>query len=110
MILIILERILGKLEVESSDTQTAYRKNLGCSDLLTALQILIEKLNDTYHKACLLFIDNSKTFDSTSHKQLFSIMLKMGFSPSLLQILYTDHSVLSDGMSSGFYPLPLRKE
>ena len=71
LLLIVLQRILLKLEDQSSETQTAYRRGKGCRGLLVSLQVLIEKLDARGQSARLLFVDYSKAFDTPSYVQLF---------------------------------------
>ena len=97
LLIIILNRIINKMEEESTDEQAAYRKGKGCADMLLTIQIIIEKLTSTKQKASIIFIDYSKAFDTPSHIQLFNIMLQMGFPQhivALLQGLYIDHTAV----------------
>ena len=93
LLIIILNRLKGKMEQEISDCQAGYRKNRGTTDMLFVLQLLIEKLRQNNEEAYVTFIDYSKAFDSVIHEQLFDIMEKMGFPShltSLISSLYKD--------------------
>lgn len=97
LLVILLKRMMTKLEDVSGDEQTAYRRGKGCADLLVVIQVLIEKLTAVDQKACFLFVDYCKAFDTPSHVQLFDVMLRMGFPPhliALVQGLYMDHTAV----------------
>lgn len=88
LLFIVLQRMPERLEAESPETQIAYRKGKGCSDLLVSLQALIEKLDARgQNDHCLLFVDYSKAFDTPSHVQLFEIMIDMGFPKYIVALL-----------------------
>ena len=55
------------------------KKNQGTTDLICALQIMIETLIETKETAFITLIDYSKAFDNASHSQLFNIMIQIGF-------------------------------
>ena len=87
LLIIILNRMKGKVEAELSDCQAGYRKNRGTVDMLFILQILIEKIRNTTDEAFITFIDYSKAFDSVSHQNLFNTMNDMGFPTHLISLL-----------------------
>lgn len=93
LLIIILNRLRGKVEEELSDCQAGYRTNRGTVDMLFTLQLLIEKVRNSVDEAFIVFIDYSKAFDSVKHQHLFEIMTKMGFPRHLVALiasLYTD--------------------
>ena len=67
LLIIILNRLRGKVEEELSDCQAGYRTNRGTVDMLfIVLQVLIEKIRNTDQDAFITFIDYSKAFDSVN--------------------------------------------
>ena len=61
--------------------------------MLCALQVLLEKIIEDKLEAYVVFIDYSKAFDCVSHKELFNIMINMGFPRHLVYLikdLYTN--------------------
>ena len=93
LLIIILNRLRGKVEEELSDCQAGYRTNRGTVDMLFTLQLLIEKVRNSIDEAFIVFIDYSKAFDSVKHQHLFETMIKMGFPRHLVALiasLYTD--------------------
>lgn len=91
LLIIILNRMKQKAEMEISQMQAGFRPNRGTADMLFIIQILLEKLIETKSEAIFTFIDYSKAFDNVSHDLLFVTMRQMGFPihiVSLLQSLY----------------------
>ena len=43
LLYIVLQRISNKLDLEVSEMQAGFRKGHGCADMLTVLQVLLEK-------------------------------------------------------------------
>lgn len=109
LLIIILNRIKGKIEDELPYEQAGYRSNRSTCDMLACLQMLIEKTIAEDGDLHLLFIDYSKAFDSVSQDQLFNIMEKMGFPGhiiNLLKSLYTNQAAVirwNNSHSEQFY-------
>ena len=92
LLYIILNRLKAKMEFEVADEQAGFREGRGTADMLCALQVLIEKVNECTSagnslEGYIVFIDYSKAFDNVSHPKLFSTMKEMGFSKHLVKLL-----------------------
>ena len=102
LLYIILNRLKEKMEQEISDEQAGFRQGRGTADMLCALQLLIEKVNECTSteqplEAYIVFIDYSKAFDNVSHPKLFKTMLEMGFPThlvKLIQALYNNQEAI----------------
>ena len=98
LLYIVLNRLKNKMEAEIAEEQAGFRAGRGTADMLCALQVLIEKVNEctsTEHSAegYIIFIDYSKAFDNVSHSKLLITLKEMGFPQHLVNILkglYTD--------------------
>ena len=55
-----------KIEYELPDEQAGFRRGRSTTDMLVALQVLIEKTIEMYGQVVVVFIDYSKAFDSIS--------------------------------------------
>lgn len=84
LLIVILNRMKGKVEQEWSDCQAGCRTNRGTTDMLFILQIMIEKIRDNNLEGYVTFIDYSKAFDSVLHTELLKVMMKMGFPKHLI--------------------------
>ena len=96
MLYVILDRMKQKIEDELAEEQAGFRTGRGTGDILCALQIMIEKLNEVHQEAYIIFIDYSKAFDSVEHEKLFQTLIEMGFPThlvALIQSLYTDEEI-----------------
>ena len=61
--------------------------------MLFTLQLLIEEVRNSKEEAFIIFIDYTKAFDSVKHRNLFHIMINMGFPKHLVSLianLYTN--------------------
>ena len=72
------------MDFEVAEEQAGFREGRGTADMLCALQVLIEKVNESTAteqgmEAYIVFIDYSKAFDNVSHPKLFETMEEMGF-------------------------------
>ena len=102
LLYVILNRLKEKMEFEIAEEQAGFREGRGTADMLCALQVLIEKVNecttsDQATEAYIVFIDYSKAFDNVSHPRLFSTMEEMGFPKhliKLIQALYNNQEAL----------------
>ena len=68
---------------------------MGTRDQILNLKIVIEKDRECGNNIYLCFIDYRKAFDMVSHELLWKVMLEMGFSIHIVDIiksLYTDQS------------------
>ena len=97
-IIILLKRMREKIEYELPDEQAGFRRSRSrpTTDMLVALQVLIEKTIEMDGQAFVVFIDYSKAFHSISQVQMFEILSEMGFPKhlvALLEALYNDQSV-----------------
>lgn len=109
---IILNRLKAKIEFELAEEQAGFRAGRSTGDMLCALQILIEKLNEAKHEGYIIFIDYSKAFDNVSHDNLFTTMTKMGFPShlvSLLRSLYTDQQATIRWNNDHSAPFEIKK-
>ena len=80
------------MEFEVADEQAGFREGRGTADMLCALQVLIEKVNECTSagnslEGYIVFIDYSKAFDNVSHPKLFLTMKEMRFSKHLVKLL-----------------------
>ena len=69
----------SKVEKELSECKAGYRTNRGTTDMPFVLLNIIEKVNYTYFKTCITFIDYNRAFDSVIHNTLFETMCVLGF-------------------------------
>ena len=86
LLIIILNRLKGKVEQELPDCQAGYRANRGTTDMLFVLQIITEKVRECNEETFITFIDYSKAFDSVIHSKLL-VMTKMGFPRHLISLI-----------------------
>ena len=87
LLLITVDRLKRKLELEQPEEQAAYRKGRGTRDMLVCLQVLMEKIIAVEQEVFIMFIDYSKAFDSVSHCKLLEAFLEMGFPKHLVALL-----------------------
>ena len=89
-----------KIEYELPVEQTGFRSDRSTTDILVALQVLIEKTIEMDGQDFVVFTDYSKTFDSISQVQLFKILSEMGIPKhpvALLEALYNGQSAVIRG-------------
>ena len=80
--------------------------------MLCALQVLLEKIIEDRLEAYIVFIDYSKAFDCVSHKELFNIMINMGFQRHLVYLikdLYTNQEAYIRWEGEHTEPFPIEK-
>jgi len=79
LLIIILNRLKNKSEMELPNEQAGFRPGRGTRDLLVNIQILIKKVNATQNSVLfLMFVDYTKAFDMVSHPKLFKVLLEIG--------------------------------
>ena len=66
LLIILIKRMTEKIEYGLIDEQAGFRRGRSTTDMLVALQVLIEKKIEMDGQAVLVFIDYSKAFDSIS--------------------------------------------
>ena len=109
---IILRRMKNKVEAELAEEQTGFRQNRSTGDMLCALQVLLEKIIEDRLEAYIVSIDYSKAFDCVSHKELFNIMINMGFPRHLVYLikdLYTNQEAFIRWEGEHTEPFPIEK-
>ena len=84
---IILNKLQKKISEELPEEQACFQKGQGTADVICGLQIMMEKLIETKETAFITSIDYSKAFNNVSHKQLFNIMIQMGFPTHLVYVI-----------------------
>ena len=84
---IIAHRIKDRLKSEIAEEQAGFRPGRGTRDQVFNLKQIIEKHREFRKPLYLCFIDYKKAFDSVIHDRLWQEMLKMGFSPHLVNLI-----------------------
>jgi len=84
---IILERLRGKLELETAPEQAGFRKGRGTQNHLVSLNVLTEKARASKRKLFFCFVDFQKAFDSVNHARLWRAMTELGFSEHLIRLI-----------------------
>jgi len=88
LLIIILNRLRNKSEMELRNEQAGFRSGRGTRDLLVNIQILIEKVNATQNSVLFLrFVNYTKAFDMVSHLKLFKVLLEMGIPKHLVALV-----------------------
>ena len=76
-----------KLEEEISEEQAVLRSGKGTRDQILNLKMVIKKNREFNNNVFLCFIDFNKAFDMVSHKLLCNVMIGMGFSAHLIELI-----------------------
>ena len=76
-----------KIEYELPVELAGFRSGRSTTDMLVALQVLIEKTIEMDGQAFVVFTDYSKTFDNISQVQLFEILSEMVIPKHLVALL-----------------------
>ena len=80
--------------LRTDDLQFGFKTGLGCSNAIFALRQVIEYFNDRGSNVYMAALDASKAFDRVNHFKLFAILIKMGLSPSFVNIIVNWYSKL----------------
>ena len=77
------------MEQEISEEQAGFRAGIvsGTRDQIVNLRIITEKAREFNTRLFLCFIDYKKAFNSVLHDQLRLVMLEMGFSAHIVQLI-----------------------
>src|SRR6266516_2215571 len=79
----------------SDNLQFGYKTSIGCPDAIFLLRRVIQHFNDRDSTVYIASIDASKAFDRVNHYKLFSILIKKGLPPYLIQTLTNWYSRLN---------------
>jgi hypothetical protein len=79
--------MVKKLNEEIDASQAGYMKHRGTRDHIFNLQITINKCLEMQQNLVICFVDYSKAFDNARYRQLWPIMLKMGFPPHVVRLI-----------------------
>ena len=78
---------MKKLNEEIDASQAGYVKHRGTRDHIFNLQTTINKCLEMQQEVFICFVDYSKAFDNARYRQLWPIMLKMGFPPHIVKLI-----------------------
>ena len=79
----------------SDDLQFGFKKNLGCSNAIFALQQTIQYFNDRSSNVYVASLDASKAFDRINHFKLFSTLYKRGLPVVFIHVIMNWYSKLT---------------
>lgn len=89
---ILNERLTTISEYHNPESQTGFRKNRGCSDMIFTLRQLQEKCVEQNQPFYACFVDFSKAFDTVPRNMLWKILEKFGCPPNLLHLVQSLHN------------------
>ena len=84
---IVAGRVKVKLEDEISEEQAGFRPGKSTRDQVLNLKMVIEKNREFSNNISLYFIDYNKAFDMVSHELLWNVIIKMGFSTHIVELI-----------------------
>jgi len=84
---IILERIRVKTETEIADEQAGFRQGWRIGDQITNFSILMHKAREHKQPLYMCFVEFKNALESISHDKLWVIMMDMGYSLHLIDLL-----------------------
>jgi len=84
---VILERISPKTEFKVAEEQAGFRPQRGTYNHFCSLRILTEIAWSRRQPLYMCFVDFEKAFDKVNHKNLWKVMVDMGFAKHLVALI-----------------------
>ena len=78
----------------TDDLQFGFKKHLGCTNAIFALQQTIQYFNNRSSNVYIASLDASKAFDRVNHFKLYSILYKRGLPALFINIMINWYSKL----------------
>ena len=85
-------RLLPIQESLDHEAQCGFRPGRGCQDAVFTVKIAMKKRREHGLESWILFIDLVKAFDRVPRELLWSVLLKFGVPPKLVQLLKSLHA------------------
>ena len=87
--------VLGRLQVIAEkilpESQSEFRKGIGCADMIFVARQLVEKAREHGKSLYVLFVDLRKAYDSVSRQALWKVLEKYGVPEKMLNVVKSFH-------------------
>ena len=87
LLVIIANKMQERINSEIAEEQAGFRPGKGASDQILNLKMLLEKNREVGTDVYLCFIDYRKVFDTVVHEVLWNVMVEMGFTKHLIDLI-----------------------